>query len=782
MSHEEVNLGASLYVKAVWSGLPQLLKDGGAEVPAEAFAPLRDSFRDMGTWLATNRIVKKTKKGVWYADQDAIDKLPEERAKELAPLYDKAVKAHEPLSMQLFLEGKGSYVRHVRSAHLAKDFGIDDSQSGPLDGSAFFDAGSAPASTGRGGPAPSIIKEADLHKVVAASLNFLQAAHNDPDGMKAIADLSIDQVKDLEEALLAADYMLPGENPLRKAPLSMQAPRGTREQSENIFLAAATIASNMEVDDMSAKTFAPLAAISLADAVNSAEVEPILYDRESIMAFSDLTEKDAESTLNVVVAGMKLLNEVQFDPSGTGEIAVPRNTLDELDAALIEYDENGVANALSRDDFGAPGIVASEANQLERGIEYLRGLTGRASFVEGELALDGDENDENAFSDVALDMESGSLEDEGADRSSANEADITASEAAGRMLADRAIAADPSLVEQGDDKTTATAEFLDGWTGIAETLHQSGAMTALARMVSREDEIEPLFENSARMSVEQPNLADEENSRSRTSVDSFGIRSDLMSNDQWKIASANRGETIRANHVTPGAGIFETLLPDVALRHHTGPKMLSKWVADSMTNEDGTPNLKLRRALRESQSLPVVAPTRAMAETFRKEGAKFIAREREEYQSRTEEKRSDRDVKEIEIPARSAKRWATLVEASGSAEPGRLMLGADGAVVLSHEDAPRIDAKLDRLGNLAPSHSDNTVKGGPNKGRTKFGPGSTLGLITADQLRAAVETGAEKIAIMVEDDRPAAVMGKTEQVMAKAAIKPRDRFPDLTLS
>ena len=104
----------------------------------------------------------------------------------------------------------------------------------------------------------------------------------------------------------------------------------------------------------------------------------------------------------------------------------------------------------------------------------------------------------------------------------------------------------------------------------------------------------------------------------------------------------------------------------------------------------------------------------------------------------------------------------------GRVDAARITLKADGKTVLSHPEAPQLASRLNE------DVPEPIAKAG-DKGRP-FG-----GQITTEQLKAAYQTGADKVTVLISGETPIGVIGKLQEEPTPA-LKKKRRFEDLALS
>ncbi len=90
-----------------------------------------------------------------------------------------------------------------------------------------------------------------------------------------------------------------------------------------------------------------------------------------------------------------------------------------------------------------------------------------------------------------------------------------------------------------------------------------------------------------------------------------------------------------------------------------------------------------------------------------------------------------------------------------------MTLGKDGSVILSDPDAPKLTS---RLSETSPKLSDTL-------GRTKDGGREFGGMISVEQMKAAYQTGADRISILIDGETPYGVIGKLDEEPVRKKTK-----------
>lgn len=732
MSSAEVTLGAKLYLDAVEEGLPSLFKDGGETTKPEDYRTLQLAFRDMSRQLVRNKAVVRDADGNWQMNDDAISKMDEATELKFLPYYETVVMAHQKANAALIAEGRKSYVDTFRELHQETIFEIE------------------PETVTR-------IRGADMQNIVSASLSLLEATREDPANAAFVKGLDRASLDTLWSVLEQSNYLMPGENPDREAPIGEQVLRGTPEEQEAAFHAAAAIAANLDLPEVINAGDKPATrAALLRSSVVQAQTEEVELDgltNSSPDAFfdSDLTKADANSLFNLWTAGTRLVHKAQWDTESLGNLLVDDALVEDVRIALADYEDKGIENALDSGNFEAPGIDADTAKRIAKGISWLKEAV--ETDVES-LSYTGD--DGGALTQEGATMAEGSDFDNAFDRDEDEdgEKDETVFVSGQEDMA-------AEKYGKSDRFTRINESMVSEWDRISLEMLGNGVVENLRRHAGRaEIDMEEMTGTQAAFgSLEDAMGAN----RVVTGPELTNRVSDAMSKAAYLNINPERRAKMRVYEVTEGRGIFEGFKeggPEVA------EKRVRKFLNSKMLDEKGRPNLAMRNEMHKITGLPVYAKQVGTARGVRDFAHAFVERDREEFRLRSEAGREKRGITSFDLDADKVARFIDVVEASGSQDPARVMMGKDGIATVSHPEAPKLSARMSDI----PKEVLNA-----DKSPRVFG-----GHLSIEQLRAAYQTGADKMTVLMDGERPYGVIGKVEeQVQTRKATR---KFEDLVLS
>jgi len=735
MSSAEPTLGADLYVKAVEAGLPKLVKEGGEKSSEKDFAALGMSIKDMARFLVKKDLVTKNEDGSWTRNDVNIRKIGEAEEQEFLPLYEAAVRQHETAAPALIAEGKGDYVDYVRDMHIGQDFELE---------------------------AQTVmrVRDDDMQAIVSSSLNLLDAIHKDPANATFVKGLDNGSTNALWSVLEQSNYLMPGENPDRQAPLGEQLMRGTPEEREAILFQASAIAANLDLPESVNAADRPTAyAAMLRNAVNGARSEEVAIDginaSPDMFFDSDLTREDANSLYNFLGATNRMMQHAQFDSANIDNLLVPAHLAEATKFWLDDAREKSIDHALSSGNFEAPGIDSKFAQRIASAMAWAEEalttdveLTSYTGDDGGSLTQEGAMQDEAWGLDNAFERDEDELTD-------APGEDIVEDTAADKYVGKaQTVALNESMCQIIDQ---VSAEALEG--GAMEKLRQHAG-----RSTSEMADLEG--GRAAFGSLEEAMGAD----RVATTPEMSNRLSEVMSLAAWRNMNPSRRDKLRVAQVEEGRGPFKGYksgAPDIA------GKRITRFIDENMLIEDpqtgeNKPNLDMRRFLRDASQMPVVGKSRQEAQAVRDYATRFVARDEEEHRLRRQKHLEKDDLVSIEFTSEEAGRMIRVAEASGNEAPARLSMSKDGFATLAHPDAPALRSPMDKV---LPEIEN------ADKSPRKFS-----GNLSIEQLKAAVQTGADKIVVQVHGENPVGVIGKLHDAEATTKERPKRRHEALVLS
>lgn len=729
MSSAEPILGADLYIKAIESGLPKLFTEGGEHTEAKDFGALQATSKEMARFLFKKGMVANDDKGVPQRNDAKIRGLSEKEQAEFLPLYEAAVRENENAAPKLIAEGKRGYVDYLREMHSGPDIEIE-------------------------GETVTRVREEDMQAITSASLNLLDAVHKDPANAAFVKGLDTASTDAMWSVLEKANYLMPGENPDRTAPLGEQSLRGTPEEREAILFQASTLVSNIELpESINAGDRPATYAMMLRNSVQGAKTEEVEVDglnaSPDMFFDSDLQREDANTLFNFLSASNRMMQAARFDTEDVANVIVPSHLAETTRFWLEDAKEKSIPEALNSGNFEAPGIdskfgirIAQAMKWADEAFKTDAELTNFTGDDAGALTQEGAMQDEKWGLDNAFDNAEGRQKSAEKDEAVADDADLDPrndDSAADRFVGSTQMTAlNESMVSMLDHVSTEALE--------------DGALEKLRMHAGRaSSEIADLAGGRAAFgSFEEAMGAD----RVATTPEVSNRLSETMTTGAWLNMNPERRQKLRVAQIEPGRGVFKGYKPTTA---ESAKKRLTTFLDDNMLTKEGKPNLDMRRFLRDASEMPVVARTKREAEVVRDYAQKFVAREHEEHLARNMPKVDKEKLSNVEFSSEDAMRMIRVAEASGNEAPARLTLSPQGDATLSHPDAPKFVSKLDKT----PDELTKAVKS-----PREFG-----GHVRIDQLKAAVETGAEKVIIQVNGETPVGVVGKLHE--AEEPVKTR---------
>lgn len=731
MSSAELTLGADLYTKAANAGLPTLFTKGGEHTEASDYRSLQLAFKDVQDILIPNKLVKKDEAKNWVPDEDKIFNAPVELQDRIVPYYQTLVMAHENANTALLAEGKREYVNDFQKVH----------------GTTILEI--APETVTR-------VRGADMQAVVTAGLNLLGATHADPANAAFVKGLDNDGLTSLWNVFENAKYLMPGENPDRKSAIGDQVLRGTPEEQEAVFTQAAALVSNLELPEtINAGDKPATYAAVLRNAVVNAKLEEVRADDNTMAPDyfdGDLTRTDSNALYNVFNTGIRVINSAQKDTQ-PGTVMIASDHIDSFKIALAEFDDLGIANALGSGDFEGAGLNSKSAKKLLDGIEQMRatvtedpdlenftGDDGGLLTQEGETIAVGGEH-ENAF-----DKDEDEIAQPEDDEDEVEAADDIENDIYGKS--DTFVRVNESMFQECDT--------------FAREMLYNGTIENLRRHAGRnETEMQEMYGNQAAFGSFDEAMGSD---RVATTPEVTNLVSENMTHQSWNALNPERRAKMNVAKIEDDRGPFrgyKSGAPSVEA------KRVVKFINSHMVNEDGTPNLDMRRFLRDASELPIVGASTQQTTAVRAYAQNFVKYEQKEFEDRRDKKREKAGITTFDLDAKALGRFIDVAEASGSKDPARVYMEKDGTAVVTHSDAPKLTAQM--------SETPKEVTNG--KGARPFG-----GHLDIEQLKAAYQTGAEKVTILISGETPYGVVGKVEEEAQKAKAKPSRKYDDVVLS
>jgi hypothetical protein len=741
MSSAEITLGAHLYTRAIEEDVPALLNDNPQD-----YSGLKLAFRDMSRWLVSNKCVNKDKDGNWAANNAGIDSLSDDDAKAFLPYYQTVVMAHQNADAALTRDGKSGYMKEFRELHADTIFEIE------------------PETVTR-------VRANDMQAITTSALNLLDATHKDPANAAFVPGLEKAPMDTMWNILHDSGYLMPGENPNRTADLGEQPLRGTPEQQDALYHQATQMAANMDMPTTLNQGDRPMAAaLNFKNAVENAHAEEVEAGIGTIEDGwdSDLTKADCNSAYNVLTAFGRVMHDMQWDTQSLDTVLADPRRVDDLRIALEDYNDKGVGNALMSGNMGDPQIDPDAAVRLGKGIawmneavnadlksEHFSGDDGGMMTQGGKSkAASRDFDDEISSADGfenAFDEEDKAAKDTGKG-TAANpiifdaDADLSAesygrSEKRVRLPRGLMDAADEVFMEVVDNHT---ADYLRRRAGRAEA--DMGDIASSKAAFGTVEEMMGQYQESSN-SVRGSN--------------------DVITAAQKANMNPERRERLRTAKVVPGRDVFKNYRAGAP---GSSRNRMKNFLDDNMLTEEGKPNYDMRRFLRDATQMQVEAPTRGEGEAIRAYAEKFVARDREEVEQRKKASLDNKGISQVEFDSKDIARFISVKEASGTEGQVKAIIGTDGSVTLSDPDAPKLTSKLSKISEELAK----TLEGSKDKDRPKSQNREFGGMVSVESLKAAYQTGADRVSVMFSGEMPYGVIGKMEDEPVRKKTKSQD--------
>ena len=749
MSSAEIALGAHLYTRAVEEDIPGLVNSN-----TQDYGNLKLAMGDMSRWLAKKGAVSKDADGKWQIDNAGMDALGEEDGKAFLPYYQTAVMAHERAKGDLIRDGKSEYVKDFRELHEDTITEI------------------APETITR-------VRADDMQNIASTSLNLLDAVQKDPANAAFIQGLDSTSLDSLWNIMEQSGYLMPGENPDRTAPLGEQPLRGTPEQQDALVHQVGNIVSNLDIDlseQVDRGNLPQAAAANLKMRYEDAHTEEVEIGVGSPHTGfdSDLMDQDCNTLYNVVGAFTRMAHTAQWDTQSVSSVLADTHRVDDLRVALSAYYDNSIDEALKSGNFGDPKIDPNQARRYGKAIDWMNeALTAdmkseRFTGDDGGMMTQGGkakaaardfedeissapapEGFENAFDDMdaaATDTGRGTAEDPVA-------FDADADMAQGKYgRSDRMVRIPEPLVYEAD---MVVMEMLDS--GTVEYLRQ--------RAGRAEMDMGDIDSSKAAFG----SIEDAMGQYRATNGYEFELGHRVITQAQKDNMNPEKRDRLRTARIEPGRGAFRGFDPRGTDDYVPGsadvaPKRLVKWIDDHMVKPDGSPNIELRSALRDMTQMQVEATHRSEGEAAIKYAGKFVERDRQEVEARKEAGREKRGLSRAEFGAGEIGRFLAVKEAAGGDEQVKVKIGQEGDISISHPDAPKLQSRLSETSeNLGKALSGPTGEG------REFG-----GMMSTEMLKAAYQTGAEKVSVLFDGETPYAAVGKLTDEPVRKKAKAQD--------
>lgn len=212
MSNDITKVGraSQMVMTAIETNIGTYIKRSSDESTKDMRQNASKNLQALLKWQIANDLVLKDGDDKTYkSNPESLNSMSQEQLQEGAALYDAAVEGQTPLMADLYMAGHRDYVEHFSEVHKQIDISAFVPEMRPTDQS--------------------------LDNVTKASLTFLAAIEKNPNSLANYENVTQEDVVALQDSLADAGYLLPGENPERKTPISEQEARGTVEQRMSIL-------------------------------------------------------------------------------------------------------------------------------------------------------------------------------------------------------------------------------------------------------------------------------------------------------------------------------------------------------------------------------------------------------------------------------------------------------------------------------------------------------------------------------------------------------------------
>ena len=752
MSSAEIDLGAHLYIRAIEEKIPETIKSNPLDYSAFQLA-----FRDMSRWLVKRGALTKNDQDAWVADSAAIAAIDEKEAAGFLPYYQTVVMAHTKSDAALIRDGKAEYLKEFRELHADTIFDIE------------------PETLTR-------VRGGDMQAIASGALNLLEAVHNDPANAAFVSGLDRASLDSLWSVLETSGYLMPGQNPDRSAPLGDQPLRGTPEEMDTLVHQASQISANLNLPEVVNQGDKPMtAAMLFKRAIDGAHYETVeVSDRGPDMNFdSDLTNIDCGSIYNVAGAFVRLAHSAQWDTQSIGALMVERGRVDDMRIALEDYYDKSINHCLMSGNMGDPKIDPEQAVRLGRAIDWMNeaistdmknerftGDDGGLDVMGGKTKAMNRDFEEDIVEEAPIDAGF----DDAVDEAEHETAEDKAAKDTGRGTV-----AAPVVFDADADLGAELYGHSDEKVRIPEALIYEADMIMLEMLDN--GTIEYLRVRDGRPEID---MGDVDSSRAAfgTLEEAMGQFRDTFTNDGTQFgpgrvvtraerASMHPDRQARLNlaRIEPGRDIFRDYKPGSP---QVAGKRMTRYLDRIMLQEDGSPNYNARRWLRDVAEKGVECEYRGEGEAAFAYAEAFVARDRKEIEQRQDSAREKRGISRVDFSAEEIGKFLFVKEASGTPPHVQITIAADGSVALSDPDAPKVTSKLTQT---APNLEQALAKKAANAPRLG-------GMISTEALKAAYQTGAKEISVMIDGDNPYAAIGK----MTEEPVRKKTRVEQLVLS
>ena len=732
MSNAEVMLGATMYVDMVNADLRDAV-----EANKHDYVELTTATRDMKRWLSRHDCISRDENGAWQVNDDIINALDDKTATSFVPHYQKAVKAHDSAKGPLVRDGKTDYLEKFRDLHADTIFEME--------------------------PEKMIrVRPDDMKQIAGSALGLMEAMDADPAQAAFVSGLNREALDSTRDLMAEMGYIVPGEDTTLSS-LADQSLRGTPEQQEALYYQATAAVANLEPPDTLKPGDRPMAAaVGLRGALDSAHVDEVPTRMPTMDMGGSLTPQDATVMTNLFVAYHRCFaapDSAKWTTDNLDALEVDTDRAAELGEQITAFREQGLSECLSSNAFDDQRISRKEAREITQAVDFLaEALTtnpddvqytgGEGGMLKGEGAYEAEA--EGAFPLDASNPFDAAIDGDDSGREAADGLDSWTPGGSAQEAA-----ADALLGETPGKRTRVSLGLVNGADRIMTNQFMNGNVSHIAEMAGMPDVVIEDIEQAAFGTTEE--TMGEERMHQPVEDVRPGHVVTPMEMATWAPEKRAAFEERRHLTVKPGRAPLDTYKSGA---ESVGDKKMTTYLRNNMvvTDDDGTerPNWKLRSWLRDATEMRVKADVRSEGEAVVSFAQAWVERERQEQAMRTEAAREKRGITRVEVDTRDVARMLDVADSVESRDPARVELSAEGKATMTHPTGLRLRGGMDQV----PEEISKSGETGPRR----FG-----GQIDLDMLRAARETGAEKVEILMDGERPYGAIGKMKDAPARAA-------------
>lgn len=797
MSNDITKVGraSQMVMTAIETNIGTYIKRSPDESTKDMRQDASKNLQALLKWQIANDLVLKDGDDKTYkSNPEALNSMSQEQLQEGAALYDAAVESQTPLMADLYMAGHSDYVEHFSEVHKQIDTSAFVPEMRPTD--------------------------ASLDNVTKASLTFLAAIEKNPSSLSNYENVTQEDVVALQDSLADAGYLLPGENPERKTPISEQDARGTVEQRMAIFTAASNIAINMDTpESVSGLDMTVLSAKQLSEAVAGAEEEEVgakaIGSSELTPVNSDFQKEDISALYMTSLVAANMRNRAQLstdlaemDPENPIVVVPPMveaqtkngtkevNIFDTLQEMVDYVDDQGITKVLqeatktrvkdrgnrSYGELHVPGLAHTQAQTLEVAkalygvVETSRAITSYVHAPEDEY-ISGDAGGESLRTvESEEEKENSSSED----RDSSNQQDM-GDDFDRDIDLDNDFDTNADASENSDslipDDRRVPEKLMERLNKHLDVLSSMGALTRMSEMVGRDkNNDQEIFTGDSASYVDMEDFAQQQMELSSAQEE---FPSDIISKRAYSEKSSDAQEGLRrqqAVFIEPGQGFLKGQ-PYESGAANVSANRVRNYVQSTLSDEgDPKQKLLLRSQLRKMSERPIIAASLQEGLAWRQEAQAFVEREAQEFELRKQAADEKAGLWAVSVSRQDLTRAVQVASATGNDSPFKITLNDRGGF-MARDDAPRLSLAAEEG---VPEEVKKTMDN-PKTGR-QLG-----GMISLESMRSALESMGDKetkakVVLAAESPRGViseATTARQRALEAEKKAKPRGLEPDL---